>query len=593
MHRLHGVGASHGIAIGPAHSLEITVEVSERKISDEEIDPELARFDEAVATTDEQLRALQGELERQGGEGAELVGIQRLMLKSTQLCGETRRRIRVEAVGAEWALRLALDRIQVTFRRLTEQRFRERGADAEAVGERLLRVLVGMPELKPGAGAPSGAIAVGVDLSPLDPLALARVGIAGIASEGGGRTSHTAILTRALGLPYVVGIKHLSTTVHVGDTVIVDGGRGEVIVNPDPETRRAFEERAAVGRARAEHLQGARALPAVALDGAVVTLNANVESLPEIAAVIEAGATGVGLFRTEFLYLERPDLPDEEEQYLDAVAVLEALAGRPATFRTLDLGGDKLAVSVRPPKGANPALGVRSIRFSLQHPDIFRTQLRALYRAATRGPLRIMFPLVSGVTEMTRARALCREVCQELAAEGLPHRPDTPIGAMIETPSAALTIDHLARACDFFSIGTNDLIQYAFAADRQNEDVSHLSHPLHPAVLRSIKQILDAAAVADRPVSLCGDMAGDPGLTWILVGLGLTDLSMSPREIPAVKAVIRASTLAEMRELAGQALSLGSEDEVQALVSGVMQRRFGAALGDLLLASTESDALVS
>jgi phosphoenolpyruvate-protein phosphotransferase (PTS system enzyme I) len=582
MRRFHGVGASHGIAIGPAYPLEVSVQVSERKISGEEIEPEIARFDDAVATTAEQLLVLQRDLEGQGGEGAELVEVQLLMLKSGKLAGETRRRIREEAVGAEWALRLALDRIRATFLRITERRFRERGADVEAVGERLLRTLLGMPELRPDAGAPRGAIAVGVDLSPLDPLALARAGVGGIASDGGGRTSHTAILARALGLPYVVAVKGLSVSVHPGDTLIVDGGCGDVIINPDPDTRRAFEARAAVARARAEHLEAARSLPAVTLDGCTVTLNANVESLSEIAAVIDAGATSVGLFRTEFLYLERSDLPNEEEQYVDAVAVLEALGGRVVTFRTLDLGGDKLALSLRPPKGPNPALGVRSIRFSLQRPDIFRTQLRALYRAAALGPVRIIFPLVSGVTEMIRARALCRAVCEELAAAGVAHRPDIPIGAMIETPSAAMTVDHLAQACDFFSIGTNDLIQYAFAADRENEEVNHLSHPLHPAVLRSIKQVLDAASLADKPVSLCGDMAGDPALTWILVGLGLTDLSMAPRQIPAVKAVIRASSLAEMRDLASQALSLRSEVEVQALVTGIMHARFGAELGDLL-----------
>jgi phosphotransferase system enzyme I (PtsI) len=581
MRRFQGVGASQGIAIGPAYPLEVSVQVTERTIGADEIEAETARFDAALAATAEHLLGLQQAIESQGGEGADIVEVQRFMLKSGQLAGDTRRRIRQEALGAEWALRLTLDRIRSTFVRLADPRFRERGADVEALGERLLRALFGMPELRPGAGAPVGSIAVGVDLSPLDPLALARAGIGGIASDGGGKTSHTAILARALGLPYVLGVKRLSTAIHPGDSLIIDGSRGEVIVNPDPETRRTYQTRAALARARAEQLGASRSLPAVTLDGLTVSLNANVESLPEIGAVIDAGANGVGLFRTEFLYLERPDLPAEEEQFRDAVAVLQALGGREATFRTLDLGGDKLALSLRPPKGPNPALGVRSIRFSLQRPDIFRTQLRALYRASAVGPLRIMFPLISGITEMAEARALCGVVCQELAAEGLPHRPDTLLGAMIETPSAAMTIDHLARECDFFSIGTNDLIQYAFAADRENEEVSHLSHPLHPAVLRSLEQILTAASLAGKQVSLCGDMAGDPTLAWILLGLGLTDLSMAPRHIPAVKAVIRATSLVEARALTREALTLVSEVEVQALVSGVMQARFGADVAEL------------
>jgi phosphoenolpyruvate-protein phosphotransferase (PTS system enzyme I) len=404
--------------------------------------------------------------------------------------------------------------------------------------------------------------------------------VAASATEKGGRTSHTAILARALGLPYVVGVKHLSGAIRPGDTLIVDGGGGEVIINPDGPTRRHFERRAAAALARTEALRAARALPAVTLDGHAIELAANIECLPEIATVLDAGATAVGLFRTEFLYLERPDLPSEEEQYTDAVAVIEAMGGRPTTFRTLDLGGDKLALAVSPPKGANPALGVRSIRFSLQRPDIFRTQLRALYRAAAIGPVRILFTLISGVTELRQVREVCREVRAELAAEGVPHDPTIPIGAMIETPSAALTVDHLARACDFFSIGTNDLIQFAFAADRENEEVGHLYHPLHPAVLRSLKQIIEAARAADRPVSLCGDMAGDPTLTWILLGLGLTDLSMAPQHIAAVKTVIRGTRLTEAVDLAAQALALGSEVEVEALVLGVMRERFGAELGD-------------
>jgi phosphotransferase system enzyme I (PtsI) len=573
--------------------LEVSVSVRERAISRDEIASEIARLDRALASTDVQLERLERELlEREGSEGYEIVQAHRLMLKSAQLVGATRRRIQDELLGAEWALRQTLDGIQATFTRIDDVYLRERGADVEALGDRILRALCGLPEARLGAGAPVGGIAVGIELSPHDPFQLKAAGIVGIASDGGGKTSHTAILARAFGLPYVVGVPHLSQVVHPGDTLIVDGGTGEVVVNPDQETQLVFERRAEAARARTERLDTAKLLPAVTVDGHAIQLAANIESLSEIAAVVEVGATAVGLFRTEFLYLERLDLPTEEEQYEDAVAVLRELGGRPATFRTLDLGGDKLVLALTPPKGPNPALGVRSIRLSLQRRDIFRTQLRALYRAAAVGPLRIMFPLISGVTELAQARAVCREVGLELEAQGVPYGRDIAIGAMIETPSAALTIDHLARECDFFSIGTNDLIQYAFAADRENDEVGHLYHPLHPAVLRLLKQIVDAARTANKPVSLCGDMAGDAALTWILLGLGFTDLSMAPRQIPAIKAVIRASSLADATDLANLALTLGSEVEVEALVRSVMRDRFGSEYGDSLdLPAAALDAL--
>lgn len=579
MERCKGVGASEGIAIGPAYALDVGVVVSERSISRHEVDSEIARFECALVATDGQLERLQQHLTEQNrGEGHDIIEAHRLMLKSPELVGETRRLIREECLGAEWAVRRTLDGIHAAFAGLEDAYFRDRSSDVDALGERLLRTLLEMPELRPGEGAPSGAIAVGTEVSPLDPFQLKRAGLIGIATDSGGKTSHAAILARALGLPYVAGVQHLTGRIRRGDTVIVDGTHGEVILDPDAETRQAYEARAAAELARVEGFISTKSLAAVTVDGVRIHLAANVECLPEVTAALDLGAESLGLFRTEFLYLERADLPTEEEQYLDAVAVIRALAGRPASFRTLDLGGDKLPASMKRPRGSNPALGVRSIRFSFARPDIFRTQLRALYRASAVGPMRILFPLISGVTELAQARALCREVCAELALQGQAHDPLTPVGAMIETPSAALTVDHLARECDFFSIGTNDLIQYAFAADRENQEVGHLYHPLHPAVLRSLKQIIEAARSVNRPVSLCGDMAGDSALTWILLGLGLRDFSMTPRQIPVVKAVVRASYLAEAEDLATRALALGSELEVERLVRGVMANRFGPEL---------------
>jgi phosphoenolpyruvate-protein phosphotransferase (PTS system enzyme I) len=576
MERFKGVGASDGIVIGPVYPLEVAITVQETRISADEVEPELARLDRALAVADRQLEGLQQQLVgRHDGHGRQILEAHRLMLKSGDLLDEVRRLVREQHCGAEWAVRRALDMIRAVFADLSDPYFRDRVGDVDAIGDRLLRALLELPEPRPGEGAPAGSVAVGVDLQPLDPFLLKRAGVVGLATDHGGKTSHTAILAQAFGIPFVVGLKKLSARVKPGDTLLIDGARGEVILDPDPRTRQTYERLAEAERAYRQDLRSLRSLPAGTADGTQIHLAANVECLPEIPGAIDAGAESIGLFRTEFLYLERSDLPDEEEQYQDAVAVIRALAGRPATFRTLDLGGDKRVPGIERPRGPNPSLGMRSVRFSLARRDIFRTQLRALFRAAAVGPLRISFPLVSGVTELAEVQELCDEVCSELAREGKAHDRKTPLGVIIETPSAALTVDHLARNCDFFSVGTNDLIQYTFAADRQNEDVGYLYQPLHPAMLRLLKQIVVACRAANKPLSICGDMAGEPAFVWILLGLGFRDLSMASRHIPTIKSVIRSSFLSEAEQLTSQALELGSELEVEQLVLGAMGERFG------------------
>ncbi|HEY5677811.1 MAG TPA: phosphoenolpyruvate--protein phosphotransferase, partial [Myxococcales bacterium] len=445
--------------------------------------------------------------------------------------------------------------------------------DVEAIGERLLRTLLGLPEPSLDAPAP-GTIGIGSLLSPIDALHLPRAGLAGFAAEHGGKTSHAAIILRALEIPLVVGVPGLLAAVQPGETVIVDGSQGEVILGPDPDTVAAYEQRRARERLRAQALRARAAGPTATRDGTRIELAANIEAPSEVASALEHGAESVGLFRTELLYLDRTELPGEEEQFRDAVAVLVALGGRPATFRTLDIGGEKLPLAVTVAGGTNPSLGVRAIRFSRRRPDIFRTQMRALYRASAAGPLRIMFPLVSGISELDEMLRVCAGITAELAREGVAFARDVSIGVMIETPSAALTTDHLAGKASFFSIGTNDLLQYTFAADRENEDVGYLQHPLHPAFLRLLKSAIDGARGAGRPIAVCGDMAGDPAFTWVLVALGVRSLSMSARFIPAVKSIISASTLYEMDALLAKAFSLRSEVEVEELVLGVMRRRF-------------------
>jgi phosphoenolpyruvate-protein phosphotransferase (PTS system enzyme I) len=582
MERLVGVGASPGIAIGVAHVLASRVDIHERRIAAEQVEAEIERFGKAIHDTDDQLARIQAQLAASEGDDHQyrILEAHRLMLSDVHLVERARRIIRDEKMAAEWAVRKSLDQIQAVFEKIEDPYFRDRKSDVALVGERLLRTLVGRRETATAEDAPKGSIAVAHELSPADAAQLGRAEAAGFCTEGGGRTSHTAIVARALGLPYVVGVEGLGHRVWSGMTVVIDGFRGEVILDPDAEALRRYEARADVHRARSQRLAAIRDVPSQTTDGTVVHLHANVEMLEEIPIAVELGAESVGLFRTEFLYLERTELPSEDEQYAHAVAALKNVGGRPITFRTLDLGGDKLPPSVRIPLGTNPAMGLRSIRYSLKRVDVFRTQLRALHRAAAVGPLQILLPLISGVAELRTTKQLCLETVADLQREGIPHVAKVPLGVMIETPSAALIADLLAAECDFLSIGTNDLIQYTLAADREDEHVGYLYHPLHPAILRAVRQTVVGAERMGKPVAMCGDMAGDPILAWVLMGLGLRNLSMAPRQIPVVKSIIRSTQIADAERLLAQALTMSTETEIEELVYGAMNRRFPLELTD-------------
>jgi phosphotransferase system enzyme I (PtsI) len=511
------------------------------------------------------------------------------MVRDPELFEHARGLIAQDLASAEWAVHRSLERMRATFAGLEDSYFRERGRDVEHVGDRVMRNLLGLPEPRGGDGDPAGAIAVGVDLSPLDVLQLHRAGVVGFVTESGGRTSHAAIIARSLGVPYVAGVEGLMVTLRPGDLLVIDGRRGEVITGAAGETVALVRTERRRRRAREYKVRAARSLAATTRDGVEINVGANVQRLADIPAALDAGASCVGLFRTELLYLERQSLPSEEEQLHDAVEALKALGGRPATFRTLDVGAGKLPAGVRLPDEPNPALGVRSIRFSLRAPSLFRAQLRALYRASAHGPLRIMFPLVASVTELGQVLAFCADVRAELAREGHAFDPRVPLGIMVETPSAALTADHLAHHVDFLSIGTNDLIQYTFAADRDNDEVAYLYHPLHPAVLRLLRAVIAAGRATGKPVSLCGDMASDPAATWVLLGLGLRELSMAGRYIPAVKAVVRGAHIAEAEALAARALEVESELEAEALVQRTMHARFPADIPELTQSRAGAD----
>jgi len=582
MEKLVGVGASPGIAIGVAHVLASRVDIHERHIAAEQVEAEIRRFECALQETDAQLARIQAQIaEREGDEQQyRILEAHRLMLSDVHLVERARRMIRDEKAAAEWAVRKALDQIQAVFERIEDPYFRDRKSDVALVGERLLRNLVGVGDSASPEEAPKGSIAVAHELSPADAAQLGRAEAAGFCTEGGGRTSHTAIVARALGLPYVVGVEGIGRRVWSGMTVVIDGARGEVILDPDADALRRYEARADAARSRAQRLAEIRDVAAQTADGTPIHLQANIEMLEEIPIALELGAEAVGLFRTEFLYLERANLPSEDEQYAHAVAALKSVGGRTVTFRTLDLGGDKLPPSVRIPSGTNPAMGLRSIRYSLKREDVFRTQLRALYRAGAIGPMQILFPLISGVAELRAAKRLCAEVSEELEREGIAHARKIPLGVMIETPSAAMIADLLAAECDFLSIGTNDLIQYSLAADREDEHVGYLYHPLHPAILRSLRQVVVASERSGCPVAMCGDMAGDAILTWVLIGLGLRNLSMAPRQIPVVKSIVRATRLPDAERLLARALTMATETEIEELVYTDMRQRFPLELGD-------------
>jgi phosphoenolpyruvate-protein phosphotransferase (PTS system enzyme I) len=575
--RRRGAAASSGIAIGRAYVVDRRrVKIPKVHVTEDDADLEVARFKAAIRESDGQLEKIKNKLlAREGEDHFHILEAHQLMLHDEHVVEDTIRRIREDRINAEWALRKTVEAIKTIFDAIEDDYFRERRSDIDFVGDRILRNLLGEEEgpVQP----PPDAVVVAHDLSPGDTAQLHRAAVAALVTDVGGKTSHTAIIARAHEIPAVVGLEDITALVGNGDLVIVDGTSGWVIVNPEPQTVAHFRARARREAAIGEALLANRDLPAETLDGHRINLLANVDVVEELEGARQHGAEGVGLFRTEFLYLNRPDLPDEDEHYHYARSVVEVLAGKPITFRTFDLGGDKAG----PPgttllREANPALGMRSIRICLSPhgKPLFQEQLRGLLRASAHGPLRIMFPMVSGLLEIREAKAIVEECKEELRSRGEPFDPAVKVGVMIEMPSAALVADLIAREVDFFSIGTNDLIQYTLAIDRVNEHVSYLYRPLHPAILRILRYVADAANDHKVPVSMCGEMAGDPLFALVLLGLGLNELSMNAVAIPVIKSVVRASTLAEAQALADQALTLATPDDIEALVKEHMSKRF-------------------
>lgn len=568
--RKQGLGVSAGIAFGRAFLIgRDTLKAPRHHIEADDIDTEVARLYKAIANSDKQLAKIKEKLASENESDYHIITAHQMMLHDEHLVGAAVGYIREELINAEWGLRRAVDDIAGVFDAIEDEYLRERRSDVEFVFERVLRNLLGRDTgpLQP----PPDAIVVAYDLSPADTAQLHKAAVAGLITDAGGKTSHTAIIARAHEIPAVVALENITELVETDDLVLIDGGAGIVIVNPSAATVNEFREEQRRQVAAGAVLHSMRDLPPRTRDDVDLQLYANIDGPDELDDALDYGAMGVGLFRTEYLYMGRADLPDEEKHFRTACEVIERLGGLPATIRTFDLGADKLAPFLEAAElhEANPALGLRSIRLCLAEigRGLFKTQLRGLLRASAFGPMKIMFPMISGISELRAAKLVVDEVKTELTSEGIAFDENVKLGIMIEMPSAALTADLLAPECDFFSIGTNDLIQYTMAVDRVNEYVSYLYEPLHPSLLRLIGEVAKAGKAAGIPVTVCGEMAGEPMIAPVLVGLGIRELSMSAVSVPEVKATIRNMSVVDCESLTNKIKKLATPAEVRTMVS--------------------------
>lgn len=548
-----GISTSRSLALGPAfvdgHGGHT---VSQSAIAVEQVAAEIERLDLAVAAARGALKAVRNQIPHHTPLNiAEFIDTHLLMLEDAALVEEVRRIVAEQLCNAEWALQRQRDTLVRIFDEMDDPYLRTRRDDVEHVVQQIQTFLQGAVEQRePSTRDLEGRVVVARDLAPAEAILLRHRGAVAFVTEFGGPMSHTAILARSLGVPAVMGIHNITRYLRQGELILVDGETGTVLADADPLTLDFFRDRLRAAEARQLRLRGLVGRASVTRDGVEIGLLANLE-LPEDVALAKAnGASGVGLYRTEFLYMNRRDLPDEEEHLASYAAIVAGLGGIPVTIRTLDLGVDKrVDTLLEPGPGvSNPALGLRAIRLCLKEPDLFRPQLRAILRASASGPIRLMLPLVSNVHEVDTVLALIRQIKTQLDRDGLDYDPQLPIGAMIEVPAAALTARALARRLDFLSIGTNDLIQYTLAIDRLDDGVNYLFDPTHPAILRLIRMTIEAARELNRPVSMCGEMAGDPRFTRLLLGIGLREFSMQPGAILDVKEVVlQADTLDLMR----------------------------------------------
>jgi len=568
--KLVGIPASPGVAIGRVYPVDRRrARVPRYHVQPEQVEEEIARLDRAVKESVQQLQLIRKNLGE--GEQGDILDAHRMMAGDPTLLAGAKQLIRDELLNAEWAMRRVVR--EVSEKMGSDGYLAERRADLDEVCDRIVHNLIGEKPIL--TVLPEGeSVVVAFDLPTAEAAVLLSSGkVKGLVTDFGSKTSHTAILARALEVPCVVGAGQASEIARAGDLIALDGSTGEVLLSPDPDEILRFEAAGAAAKSREAQMLEERDLPAVTLDGRRVQLHANIEFPEEVPSVLAHGGEGVGLYRTEFLYLNREELPSEEEHYAAYAQILTKMAPRPVTIRTLDLGGDKLPFGHRSHE-PNPALGLRAIRFTLKHPQLFRTQVRALLRASAHGELRIMLPMIAAVGELREAKVQIDAIRAELVSEGKPVAPKTPVGIMMETPAACLAADRLAKECDFFSIGTNDLIQYSLAIDRGNREVAYLYRPLHLGVLRLIQASVQGAAAAGIECGMCGEMAGDPLYSLILLGLGIDSLSANPSDIPPVKRVIRAADTQDAKKLLEEAMAFSAHDEIEKYVLEEMHKRF-------------------
>lgn len=578
---LTGVAASPGIVIGQARHVRRTRTevVYQDIIGPGQIVAELHRLEKAFDSVRRDLKSIRDRVEKELPAHVYLLDAHLMILDDPLFRKEAMSRIDRDMMNAEWGVVEAMRAITERFAAIDDPYIRSRVDDVEGVADRVLRVLAGQATEDLGQITEPG-ILIAHDLSPADTTQIRLDRVMGFVTEVGSRTSHTAIVAQSVQLPAVVGLERALEAVPSGAVIIVDGSSGKVIVEPDEETLLEYEDRKSRYEDLVADIRRKAHLPAQTTDGRRLNVMANIELPEETFAALDAGAEGVGLFRTEFLYLNRADLPGEDELFEALADVVGILSGRPVTIRTLDLGGDKFAHQLDLVPEMNPAMGLRAVRLCLRKPELLKAQLRAILRVAALGPVRVMFPMISGVSEFLACREYL-DICRaELEEEGVEIGSRFPVGCMIEVPSAVVVADLLARHADFFSVGTNDLIQYSLAIDRVNEYVAHMYQPFHPAVIRMVKQAIDAARSAGIPISMCGEMASEPGALPLLLGLGLDEVSVNPVSAPRVKQIARLVSLEQCRELARESLTIETASGVCDYVLGELARISPEAFGN-------------
>lgn len=558
-----GINASPGVAIGPALVLDTEeYRIPRREVDSSQVASQVRVLDEALAASTQEVRELRvGATRRLGEKTSAIFAFHEEFIADPKLRGAVVELIEGKRYTAAFAFEQVIKQQQKLFRAVPDAYLKERVRDLYDIQKRVLRHILGRAR-EDISKLSEPVIIIAHDISPSQAVSLDRDHILGMAINVGGSTSHTAIIARMLGIPAVVALNDMTSDVSGGETVIIDGSHGIVVADPDVETVERYRTVQERYREFEVKLRELRDKPARTQDGLDMTLRANIELTEEAASAIDIGAEGVGLYRTEFLFLSRTQLPSEEEQYDAFREALDAMNGKPITFRTLDLGADKIAGSMEAQHDHNPVLGLRSLRYCMRHMDLFKTHLRALLRASAGGDARLMFPMITTLMELRQAKHILGDVMEDLDEENITFRRDMPIGMMVETPSAALLCEAFAQEVDFISVGTNDLTQYVLAVDRANERVSHLYSPHNPAVVRLLYMIAQAAEKHGIALSLCGEMAGAPIYTQLLIGLGFRELSMAPTDILEVKKTIRLATLERCQEIAQQVLTFDADRQV-------------------------------